>query len=124
MTTAEPESLVNHVSQLMQAHGVACDIEREWVVPNGALPAIRASWFPRAGSGVLEVEVRLENKPILNECFAGLGDGKAAIGDALQNFTTNSFHVLLAAFWNIDDPQQVTTEDWTVSGTTFRAFIG
>jgi len=108
----------------MQAHGVACSTEREWVVPNGALPAIRASWFPRAGSGVLEVEVLLENKSVVNECFAGMGDGEAAIGDAFQNFTTNSFHVLLAAFWNINDPQQVTTANWTVSGKTFTAYIG
>ena len=124
MTTAGPLSLVDHLSRLMQAHGVAYQIEREWVVPNGALPAIRASWFPRTESGVLEVEVLLENKSIVNECFAGIGAGEAAISDAFQNFTTNSFHVLLAAFWNRVDPQQVTTEEWVVSGKSFRAYIG
>ena len=124
MTTAVPPSLLDHLSKLMQAHGVACQIYGEWVVPNGALPAIRASWFPRTESGVLEVEVLLENKSIVNECFAGIGEGGAAMDDALQNFTANSFHVLLAAFWNRDDPQQVTTEEWTVSGNSFRAYIG
>jgi len=122
--TTDPMQLVDQLSQLMQGHGVPYDVEREWVVPNGVLPAVRASWYPRAGSGVLEVDVLLEDRSIINECFAGIGDGGVAIGDALQNFTVNSFHVLLAAFWDRDDPQQVTTEDWTVSGKRFRAYIG
>jgi len=108
----------------MQGHGLPFDVEGEWVVPNGALPAVRASWYPRTGSGVLEVDVLLEDRSIINECFAGIGEGEVAIGDALNNFMINSFHVLLSAFWGKDDAEQVTTEDWTVSGKPFTAYIG
>ena len=123
MTTG-PVVLVSQLSKLMQSHGIPCDVEREWVVPHGVLPAVRASWYPSAGSGALEVEVLLEDRSIINECFAGIGDGEVAITDALNNFMINSFHVLLSAFWGRGEDQQVTTEDWTVSGKPFKAHIG
>ena len=44
--------------------------------------------------------------------------------DALHNFTINSFHVLLAALWGKNDPEQVTTESWDVQGKWYTAYIG
>jgi len=112
-TQKEIERLPAHnkqLSRLMEAHGVSYNVEREWVVPHGALAAARASWYARVGSGVLQVDVLLENKSVINECFAGIGDGAEGICDALQNFMANSLHVLLAAFWGRDDAEQVTTQ--------------
>jgi hypothetical protein len=122
--TATAVALVEPLMQLMQSHGIPCEIEREWVVPHGRLPAIRASWTGREGTGVLEVEVLLDDRSLINECFAGIGEGEAAIVDALRNFTINSFHVLLAAFWGVEDRDQVMVEEWTVSGNRFKACIG
>ena len=93
-----PVSLVEEISDLFEAHNVPFHVEDEWVVPFGKLPAIRVTWYPREESGLFEAEVLLEDKRILLECFAGIGQGKKGITDALQNFCVNSFHVLLAAF--------------------------
>jgi hypothetical protein len=60
----------------------------------------------------------------IEECFAGIGEGEVGLRDALANFTVNSFHVLLAALWNQNDETQVTTEDWSIGGRQYTAFIG
>ena len=120
----DPVSLVNQLSELMHAHGLSHDIEHGWVVPNGELPAIRANWYESEGVGRLDVDVLLERSVLINECFAGVGDGEAAIRDALHNFAANSFHVFLAAFWDRSDAEQVTIETWTVGGKEFTAYIG
>ncbi len=120
----EPITLINEVSELMSAHGVTFHVENGWIVPYNKLPAIRATWFPREDSGRLEIEVLLEDERIINECFAGIGSGRTGLNDAFQNFCVNSFHVLSAAFWGIDDPDQVLTEKWDFQGKTYTAFIG
>lgn len=117
-------TLENELSELMSAHGVEFHVESEWIFPFSKLPAIRASWFPRENSGLLEVEVLLDDKRIINECFAGIGSGREGIQDALQNFCVNSFHVLLASLWDLSDPDQVMTEQWTFEGKAYTAFIG
>ena len=99
-------------------------VENEWVVPLGKLPAIRATWYPREDSGRLEIDVLLEDERLINECFAGIGSGREGISDALQNFCVNSFHVLLAAFWGVNDPDQVMTEKWSIHGKEYTAYIG
>ncbi|MGV8704516.1 DUF6348 family protein, partial [Pseudomonas aeruginosa] len=35
----------------------------------------------------------------LQEAFAGIGSGEDGLQDALRNFASNSFHVLLSALW-------------------------
>jgi Family of unknown function (DUF6348) len=44
--------------------------------------------------------------------------------NALVNFTVNSYHVLLAALWGRNDPEQVTTEKWNIGGRRYIAYIG
>lgn len=120
----EPINLIEQLSKLMEAHDVPFHIEQEWLVPYGKLPAIRATWYPRDKNGLLEVDVILDDERIINECFAGLGSGSDAINDALQNFSINSFHVLLAAFWQINDPEQTATEEWNINGKLYTVYIG
>jgi len=40
----------------------------------------------------------------------------------MQNFCVNSLHVLLAAFWQLNDSEQVTTEEWKISGKSYTAY--
>jgi hypothetical protein len=46
------------------------------------------------------------------------------LADGFQNFTINSFHVLLSALWSQHDPEQFEIESWSVRSRQFRAFIG
>lgn len=120
----ETITLENELSKLMAAHNVQFHVKNEWVVPFGKLPAIRATWYPRGSSGLLEIDVLLEDERIINECFAGIGLGREGINDALQNFCVNSFHVLLASLWGLEYPDQVMTESWSLGGKEYTAFIG
>jgi hypothetical protein len=120
----EPIDLVKRISKLMTVHKVPFHVENEWVVPHGRLPALRGTWYPGEQTGRLEIDVLLDDNRIINECFAGIGDGSNGINDALQNFCVNSYHVLLSAFWYNDDPEQVITEKWIINGKSFKVFIG
>ena len=108
----------------MKAHGVPVDRHNEWITPNGELPAIRATWFPGEQSGRLDVEVLIEEGRLVEECFAGIQGEQSAKQDAIENFCTNSLHVLLAALWGLNDTEQVTTEIWTIGKQRYTAYIG
>lgn len=120
----EPISITKEISDLFLSHEIPFHAEGEWIVPFSKLPAMRATWFQREGSGVLEIEVLLEDERIVNECFAGIGSSIEGIKDALQNFCVNSFHVFLAAFWELNDSDQVVTETWSFHGKKYTSFIG
>jgi hypothetical protein len=113
-----------YLSDLFQRHGVACETHGEWILPHSELPALRAVWWPRDTSGRLDIEVFIREGIFIRESFGGVGTGSAGLLDALHNFTVNSFHVLLAALWGKDDPEQVLTEEWSVAGRTYRIHIG
>ncbi len=68
--------------------------------------------------------VEVEDDILIRESFAGFGAGDVGLQDALSNFTVNDFHVLLATFWGINDPEQVTTETWSIQGRPYTAYIG
>jgi Family of unknown function (DUF6348) len=65
------------------------------------------------------VQVLVRDKLVIEEAFAGVGQGDARLYDGLGNFTVNSFHVLLAAFWGKNDPEQVTTREWVAGGKRY-----
>jgi hypothetical protein len=115
--------VTDFLSKLFQAHGVACVVHDDFVIPNSELPAVRGLWYPDQSSGQLDIQVFIRDKLVI-ESFAGFGQGDAGLYDALRNFTINSFHVLLAAFWGKNDPEQVTTEEWVVGGKRYIAYIG
>jgi len=120
----EPVSLSKQIEQLFVAHEVPVEVEGEWIVPNGELPAIRSTWFPREESGRLDVEVLLPDERIVHECFAGIGAGQEGIKDALENFCINTFHVLLSALWHADVAEQATLETWHIQGKEYSVHIG
>lgn len=114
----------SYLSKLLEEHGLSGVIHDDWVAPNGDLPAVRAHWYPEQKSGTLNVHVLVGDQVVIEECFAGLGEGESGMNDALTSFTLNSFHVLLAAFWGKNDPEQVNTEQWTVGNKPYVAYIG
>jgi len=124
MEEADQALASNALWELFTGHGLRCVREQEWIVPNNQLPAIRAHWYSQDKSTRLDVEVLVGKGRIIQECFAGMDTGRSGFVDALNNFMVNSLHVLLAAFWEIRDEQQVLIEDWRVGGRPFTAYIG
>ena len=114
----------SYLTKLFEEHGVTCVVENDWVVPNSELPALRAHWHPGSSNGRLDVQALISDGVVIEECFAGVGEGERGTNDALANFTINSFHVLLAALWGKNDASQVTTEAWEVHGKRYTAYIG
>ncbi|WP_299486629.1 DUF6348 family protein [Acaryochloris sp. IP29b_bin.137] len=119
-------TLADVLIRLFNAHDISCTVENDWVFPSGQLPAIRCLWHPPSakGAGRLDVEVLLANGNTLIESFAGLGEGNHALMDGVQNFVLGSFHVLLASLYGKNDPEQVTTERWSIGGTDWKVFVG
>ena len=120
----EPASLKQQMAELLSVHDIPLHEEGEWVIPYGELPAMRATWFAGDKSGRLDVEVLLPDNRVIDECFAGMGGQQEGIKDALHNFSVSSLPVFLAAFWKINDPDLVTTQEWIVGGKPYTAYIG
>ena len=120
----EPVSIHAELAQCLAAHGLDGSTHNDWVVPNGELPAIRGTWFPRETGGRLDIEILLKDERMMVECFAGLGNGGAGLVNGFTNFTANSLHPMLAAIWGVENEEQVTTESWQVGGKNYTAYLG
>lgn len=113
------------LSELFERHGLVSTRQGDdWVLPRGELPAIRGAWRPRETHGRLDIQVLVRDGVLIEESFGGMGAGDGGLADGFQNFTINTFHVLLSALWQHHDPAQVETEEWAVAGRRFNAFIG
>ncbi|KAA1243536.1 DUF6348 family protein [Aquimarina sp. RZ0] len=97
------------LKKIFEAHNMEFSEENEWIIPYSKLPAIRSTWYPndKQVCGLLQIEVFIEKGTILEECFAGFPSGKGKLNDAYENFSRNSLHVMLSAFWEKHGPQQV-----------------
>jgi hypothetical protein len=116
---------LNEIKEIFEGHGIRCAVHEDWVLPNGNLPALRAVWHPRnANMGQLDIQLLIEPGVMIEECFAGVGEGEAACRDALGNFLVNSLHVLLTAFWGIDGANHVTVGEWEIAGKPYHAYLG
>ena len=127
LVAADPtEFLTMALVRLLEAHGLDCQRHEDWIAPNGQLPAMRGHWSPREKAGRLDIEVAIDADTVIQESFAGMVTTHSAdpLHDALDNFTINSFHVLLSALWRRDDPEQVTNETWQIGDTSFAVCIG
>ncbi len=72
----------------------------------------------------LDVHLELEQGRRIIEAFAGIGESRqTAIFDAFRNFVTNTFPVLLGAFF-VEDDEEITVEEWEIDGRPRRVFIG
>lgn len=120
----EQSEITARLQMSLEAHQLSCATEREWVLPGGQLPAIRALWHPSDSTGRLDIHVLVEPDLLVEECFAGIGAGDEGFNDAFANFIVNSLHVMMAALWDRNDPDQVMVERWKINGTDFNAYIG
>jgi hypothetical protein len=124
MSTTTTLSTTDALKTIFQAHGIACATHEDWVLPGGNVPAVRAVWNPHNGFGQLDIQVLIEPGVMIEECFAGIGEGEDGLHDALRNFLVNSLHVLLTAFWGVDNAGHVTVETWDIGGKSYQAYIG
>ena len=114
------------LKKLFEAHNIEFSEENEWILPNSELPAIRATWYPYESQacGLLQIEVFIEKGVLLEECFAGFPSDKGKLYDAFENFSQNSLHVMLSAFWEKHDNQQVEKEFWSIDNIDYAVYIG
>ncbi len=122
----EYEVVNQKLKELLEAHGLECEENEDWIIPNGTFPLISMTWYPKPeqGSGVLQIDVQLDQETSMHECFAGIGSGNEGLNDGFHNFCVNSLHVILAALWGINDPEQVETEEWTIGGEDYSVYVG
>ena len=118
------QSVTQIMIDLLEEHEVSVQTFDDWIIPYGQFPAMRTNWLEHETHGRLDVEVMLEDKRIITESFAGIGVGNAGVLNAVQNFSVNSLHVFLAAFWNQNNNTEVTIEQWQIAGKTYTAYIG
>ncbi len=119
----------NHfLKQLLEAHDIPVkETGREWLLANDQVYmgcGVDDSLFERQGIVQMDVYIPLAGKRELIESFAGVGTSvESAAVNALENFSTNSLHVLLHTFFGVPD-MPVTVEEWTIKEKPWRAIIG
>jgi hypothetical protein len=85
---------------------------------------VKISHHPTVVSVQLDILVELFDGRILIESCAGIGNNQEkAIANSLQNFYANSLHVMLNAFYGVED-EQVNVETWQITGKDWKAVIG
>ncbi len=115
--------------ELFQAHGIEAIAHDDWVGFSQRSSTVRAAIVRETEHSFclsIQLDVRLEIVPGLTlvESFSGLGKTREeAAADALKHFSANSFHVLLAAFFQCNT-EQVTTEEWTLGGRPSLVTLG
>lgn len=120
------------VCELFRAHGVDARMRGNSIGFAGS--AMRASAdivreVPQRGGMTVQLQVSLEIAPgkVIYESVAGIGTRRdEAIADALKSFATNSFHVLVAAFFPTTDAanEQVELEEWNINGQARQVVLG
>ena len=118
------------LAEILQAHGYACQMQGEKILPNFAVPVQLETWaFPRehANGAVVsrfDVGITLPDGRELYECCGDIGENlEEALSRNLQSFCTNSLHVLLDTF--NPNENHCPHEIWTASnGNRFQAILG
>jgi hypothetical protein len=115
----------NIIKALFDKHGYTCQINNGWLDFGSNYPALRAEIFQNHENSIqLDISLALSNEQILIESFSGIGDNQnSQLKDAVNNFTLNSFHTILCAFYNFKDNEQ-DIEVWTVKDNDWNVFIG
>lgn len=116
--------------KLLERHGVSASVDSDWIETSTGyrLAASVVREMPSPGGTVnlqLDFYVDLPDGRLLIESFAGLGTSKEeAINDGIQNYVSNSFHVILSSISAGANSDQVETEEWTINGRQRNVIIG
>lgn len=120
------EVVNNRLKNLLEAHGLECSENDDWIIPNGEYPLISMTWYPNPDqdNGVLQVDVQIDQEHCMQECFAGIGAGEIGLDHGIRSFSENSLHVMLSALWGMIDEGQVSIEEWIINSKTYSLHIG
>lgn len=120
--------LTQALLQLYEQHGVVCVLHENIII----FPEQQISsqvFLHRSPSQVgsvfkLDVILTIEEGRSIIESSVGIGedDNEAAI-DAFEQFTLNSFHVLLSSFFTPDFNDNVNVEEWNIGKQKFDAIF-
>lgn len=119
--------LQRHLIELFAGHDIELEADEDgWLLTEGDLPAIRATWHGGEGDmpGRLDVDVVFAEERHIEESFAGIGDGESAVRDALQRFEQGALQVLLAACWYVTDQRKLDLAQWDMGLITWDVFAG
>ena len=119
------------IQEIFEAHGLETTEYKEWILINGNIPAIRASYtepqrIHDSYSIRLDVEIALGGERLIYEGFSGIGKHEdEAVKNGMLNFVYSSLHVLLTGVWDVaDDADQVLIETWNFGETDWKVIIG
>ena len=117
--------LNNFLAEAFRRHNIECDIEKDLIIFPHQYMTAWARIFNRSSSAItviVQLDIHLEiglGKTIIESC-AGMGtDEDIAIKDAWKNFLTNSFHIMLSAFFSKEFDHQVNNQQWIIDGRVY-----
>ncbi|MCP4216704.1 MAG: hypothetical protein GY765_18785 [bacterium] len=117
------------LKNLFDSHGVKAEIANGCVVlKNGPLKIngaiVNETKHPNVLVLQLDIRFWTQTGNVILESFAGIGKNKEeALESALQSFTVNDFHVMLAAFFQPDD-QHIDVGELEIAGTKREVIFG
>jgi hypothetical protein len=115
------------LEELFRSHGV------EAVREGGRLrfPAFPDYWMsgeafnPMEFAGQLDFRLGIAPNRMVGESVAGMGTTpEKQISDGLAAFASNSFHVLLSAFFGVPVGHGIDREEWVIGGLKRTVFVG
>jgi Family of unknown function (DUF6348) len=124
----DPQRDINAFMEgLYRAHDVPAHVSGDWVVftdqPYRTQGETNRETVHLNGSHSLVLQITFCLAPTVNvvECFSGAGSTwEEACKDSLENFARNTFHVFVAAFFDVICGEQVNEEVWTINGQSRR----
>ena len=120
------DAVMEQLQAIMKARGIDMRSYLGWLVTDYGFPAMRGNWLHQVGNqdiGRLDVQVLLKNEQMIDESFAGLGEGNERYEDAFQNFELGSLPVMLSALWGLPQ-QKVLVETWSSEQAQWTAHVG
>ena len=124
------EQSIAFLMSLFEEHEITAVPEDNWIVlTDYGLRATCAVSDPnkQPGGFSLQLDVCVETGMgrALVESFAGFGRTvEEALADSWQNFISNSFHVILAAFFTDAHDDQISREIWTIDDEERTVILG
>ncbi len=115
------------LAKLFQAHGIETVREDDRL----RFPAFPDYWMngeafnPMEYAGQLDFRLGIGRYRMIGESVAGLGkSAEKQIEDGLAAFASNSFHVLLCAFFGVPLDHGIDREEWVLGGLKRDVFLG
>lgn len=115
------------ISNLFITHNIKCTIKDNKILFDKEQISIEICCFDKTSNpnlNVLQLDVNLYYgiNPII-ESFAGIGENfESANINAIENFTHNSFHTILSAFFTSKFDKEIQKYNWNISNKKFEVY--